>query len=151
MYNNYVYLYYPNLFLLLLFCVMLLCSLKSFKKEKRKSNASFVSFFFLLMSVVFLNIHLFKTSFFFPTFYHFLKNFQGTSILQHTFSKKLSAKGQISYSQMHITIYMTELGINTWHSKEGPFSKDTQSPKLAYKTWTLSRAKIELWRLGVCS
>ena len=41
-----VYLYYHNLCPLLLFCVTLLCSLKNFKKEKRKCNFFFC--FFLL-------------------------------------------------------------------------------------------------------
>ena len=76
-----VYLYCHNLCPLLLFCVTLLCSLKSFKKEKRKCNFFFffVSFYFLLMLFVFLNIKLFKTSLF-PTFYHFFNFFQDTSI-----------------------------------------------------------------------
>ena len=83
-----VYLYYHNICPLLIFSVTLLRSLKSFKKQKRKCNTAFVSFFFPLMLVVFLNIQIFKISNF-PTLDHIFKIFQETNISKKVFRKKL--------------------------------------------------------------
>ena len=87
-YVNDVYLYYHNICPLLIFSVTLLRSLKSFKKQKRKCNTAFVSFFFPLMLVVFLNIQIFKISNF-PTLDHIFKIFQETNISKKVFRKKL--------------------------------------------------------------